>query len=291
MKRWARVVTWVVALMFALLLALVLLVRVRYGGGGTGFPDRTGAPVIPFSAVETVANLDHPPGNIAVSADGRVFLTLHPEGSPSVRVAELRDGVAVPFPSAAWQGPGLQDPFFDTVLSLRIDRQGRLWTLDYARHGFGQPRLLALELATGRIVHRYDFARDLAPPGSHLNDFQVDPEGRHVFIADASIFGKRPALIVYDVEQRRARRLLERAPPVMPGPWIPVVQGRPMRVYGLFTVAPGVDSIALDRRGEWLSFAAVTADALWRVRAADLLDERLSPADLWRAWSASRPRR
>jgi sugar lactone lactonase YvrE len=270
------------AAVLALLLLLAVLVRVRYGGGRTGFPDRTGAPVIPFAAVEKVADLDHPPGNVAVAADGRVFVTLHPEGSPRMRVAELRGGAAVPFPSDAWQGPGRQDVFFDTVLSLRIDRQGRLWTLDYARHAFGQPRLLAFDLATGRLVHHFEFARDLAPLGSHLNDFQVDPAGRQVFIADASIFGRRPALVVYDVERRRARRLLERAPPVMPEPWIPVVQGRPMRVFGVFTVAPGVDSIALDRNGQWLYFAAVSAGALWRVRAADLTDERL-PADGLRA--------
>lgn len=110
----------------------------------------------------------------------------------------------------------------------------------------------------------------------------MDQPGRRIFIADASIFGKRPALLVYDVEQRRARRVLDRSPSAMPDPWIPVVQGRAMRVFGLFSVQPGVDSIALDRNGEWLSFAAVTADALWRARAADLADERLSAAELER---------
>jgi sugar lactone lactonase YvrE len=281
-RRWARRLASAGLAALAVLLALAIAVRVRYGGGRTGFPDLTAEPVIPFSAVDTVAALDHPPGNVAVSESGRVFVTLHPEGSPAVRVAELRDGAAVPFPSADWQGPGRQEVFFDTVLSLRIDRQGRLWTLDYARHGFGQPRLLAFDLATGALVHRFDFSRALAPLGSHLNDFQVDPEGRRIFIADASIFGKRPGLLVYDVEQRRARRLLEGSPSVRPDAWIPVVQGRAMRVFGLFTVQPGVDSIALDRRGEWLSFGAVTADALWRARAADLSDERLAATELER---------
>jgi hypothetical protein len=71
----------------------------------------------------------------------------------------------------------------------RIDRQGRLWTLDNANHGLGQPRLLAFDLASGELVQRHDFPRQLAPRGSHLNDLQVTPDGRHVLIADASIFG------------------------------------------------------------------------------------------------------
>ena len=49
----------------------------------------------------------------------------HPDGDPPEAVMTLRDGKPVPFPS-----PGFAD--FDTVLSMRIDRQGRLWTLDHA---------------------------------------------------------------------------------------------------------------------------------------------------------------
>ena len=279
MSRWRRRLLAAAAVPVALLVLVALAVRLRYGGGRAGFPDRTSEPLLPASALEVVAALDHPPGNVAVSAGGRVFLTLHPEGSPHVRVAELREGRAVAWPSDAMQGPG-DGTGFDTVLSLRIDRQGRLWTLDYARHALGQPRLLAFDIESGRVVHRFDFTRDLAPLGAHLNDFQVDAAGRFVYIADASIFGRRPALLVYDVERRRARRLLEGHPSVQAEEWIPVVQGRTMRVFGLFSVRPGVDSIALDRAGEWLSFAAVNADAMWRVRAADLRDEALAPAAL-----------
>jgi sugar lactone lactonase YvrE len=257
-----------------LLLILVVLVRVRYGGGRPGFPDRTSTPLLPADALEVVAALDHPPGNIAVSAGGRVFVTLHPEGGPRVRVAELREGRAVAWPSESFQRPS-GGPSFDTVLSVRIDRQGRLWTLDYARHALGQPRLLGFDLESGRVVRQIDFPRALAPLGSHLNDFQVDAQGRFAYIADASIFGRRPALLACDLESGRCRRLLDGHAAVLAEEWIPVVQGRTMRVFGLFSVRPGVDSIALERAGEWLYFAAVNADALWRVRAADLRDEAL----------------
>ena len=266
----------VLACLAALLLALAISLRFRYGGGEVGFPDLTTKPLFSSKVLETVADLEVPPGNIAVSAGGRIFFSFHPEAWPEIRVAELVDGEPVPYPSLAFQTPGGSEPAaFVSILSMRIDRQDRLWTLDNANHGTGQPRLLAFDLATDEIVHRFDFPRECAGLGSHLNDFQVDPTGRRIYIADASIFAQRPALVVYDVESRSCRRRLEGHPSVEPEPYIPVVQGRAMRVFGLFAVRPGVDSIALDRAGKWLYFAPVTDRHIYLVRAADLDDPSL----------------
>lgn len=280
----ARFLRWLSFTLLACLLAVALLlavVRLRYGGAPTGFPDRSGPPLLPGSVLETVAELPTPPGNIAVSAAGRVFISLHPEARPADKVVELVEGRAVPWPSAALQqDAGDGGPFFDTVLSVRIDRQGRLWTLDNAEHGLRQPRLLAFDVDSGRLVHRWDVPRDIAPLGSHLNDFQVAPDGGTVYIAEASLFGLTPALVVYDVASGRGRRVLEKHPSVVAERFVPVVQGRPMVVFGVFDVRPGVDSIALDEAGEWLYFAPVTSRGLYRARAADLRDPSLSPAAL-----------
>jgi sugar lactone lactonase YvrE len=278
----------------AVLAVLLLSLRLRYGDGEVGFPDLTTEPLFSTGVLETVAELELPPGNIAVSTGGRVFFSFHPEAWPVIRVAEVVDGQAVPYPSPVFQTPGGTEPAaFVSVLSLRIDRQNRLWTLDNANHGTGQPRLLAFDLATDEIAHRYDFPRECAGLGSHLNDFQVDPTGRRVYIADASIFAQRPALVVYDVDSRTCRRLLAGHLSVEPEPYIPVVQGRKMRVFGLFAVRPGVDSIALDRAGEWLYFAPVTDRHIYRVRAADLdntsLDEEqlAGRVEIWAAKTMS----
>jgi sugar lactone lactonase YvrE len=259
-----------------LLAVLVGVVRGRYGGGDAGFPDRTSEPELPGGSLELVADLDLPPGNIAVSRTGRIFFTLHPEARPSVQVAELVDGQPSPYPGEAFQAGGSEPLRFQSVLSLRIDRLDRLWTLDNANHGVGQPRLLAFDLRTGELTHHYDFAGEIASLGSHLNDFQVDPLGLRIYIADASIFAKTPALIVYDIEKHRARRVLEGHPSVQAEDYVPVVQGRKMLVFGIFAIQPGVDSIALDRRGEWLYFGALTSRQLYRVRARDLNNPRLS---------------
>jgi sugar lactone lactonase YvrE len=279
--RWLRrgaLVLW------PLLLGLIL-VRLRYGGGSTDFPERIGTPLLRGDALEEVASLPTPPGNVAVSADGRVFLSVHPEGHPHVKMVELVGGEARPFPDEAWQAKrgngadGKSLPFFDAVLGVRIDRQGRLWTLDHANHGLGQPRLLAFNVDSRALVARYDFPRSLTPRGSYLNDFQVSPDGRYVFIADSSIFGLDPALLIVDTTSGRTRRVLGGHPSMRPEPYIPVVGGRKMRVFGIFNVNPGVDSIALDNRGN-LAFAAVTARRMYRARVADLVDEALPAAEL-----------
>ncbi len=277
-KYTAPVVRWLVRLLLVLVLLLVgaaFGLRARYGGGEPFPEDRSGEPALAASALEVVADLEYPPGNVAVSEDGRIFFTFHPEAAPPVNVAEWVDGRAVPYP------PSLPPELaFQSVLSLRIDRQGRLWALDAGHHGLGQPRLLAFDLATGSLVYRHDFPRAIAPRGSHLNDFQVAPDGRRIYIADASIFGKAPALVVHDTERGSSRRLLEEHESVVAEPYVPVVQGREMQVFGLFAIRPGVDSIALDRQGEWLYFAPVTNQHLYRVRTRDLDDTRLRPANV-----------
>src|SRR5262249_62270194 len=161
------------------------------GGGRSAV--RPTAPALPGSARELVAALDHPPGNIAVPRPGRVFFTFHPGGEPPMAVAELIGGKPSPYPDAAFQER------YQSVLSLRIDGQGRRWALDYAHYGWGQPRLLAFDLESNAVVHEYDFPSEVAGLFSMLNDFQVDPAGEKIYIAESNPIRQKPALVVYDI--------------------------------------------------------------------------------------------
>jgi sugar lactone lactonase YvrE len=262
-----------------LLLVLAVVVKVRYGGGAA-FPDRTTTPRLQAAALDVVAQLPTPPGNIAVAANGRVFASLHPEARPNIKVVEIVKAGLRPYPNEAFQNGHGEPRYFRSVLSVRIDRQDRLWTLDNANHGMEPARLLAFDIADGKVVHEFEFPRDIAGRGSHLNDFQVAPDGQTIYIADASIFGKTPALVIYDVATKSARRVLQGHPAVTPDNFTPVVQGRKMELFGLFSIRPGVDSIALDRKGEWLYFAPVTSLNLFRVKTADLRNATLPESDL-----------
>ncbi len=257
-------------------LALAAVLRMMFGGGRR-LDDRSGVPTIPDTAIELVAELDYPPGNIAVSREGRVFLTLHPDGAPPVKVVELVDGRPVPYPSEAFQrDDDPSRPSFHTVLSIRIDQQNRLWTLDHADFGQGQPRMLAFDLATNELVHQHDFPSDVAGFLSMVNDFQVSPAGDKIYIAEASPIAHTPALLTYDVQTGESRRLLDSHSSVLPEDYLLRVGGRDIDILGIYTLRIGVDSIALDRRGEWLYYGPVNGDRMYRIAARDLDDPSLS---------------
>lgn len=269
MRVLARIVAVVAVL--GVLLAAGLWVTL---GGGRRLEDRTGPPAIGPEAVEIVADLQYPPGNVAVSAAGRVFFTYHPDGAPPVRLAEFKRTGPVPYPDAGYQERWI------TPLAVRIDSQNRLWVLDHARYATRQPRLVAFDLVSDQVVHDFEFPADVAPLLSMLNDFQIDPAGERIYIAEASPIRTTPAIIVYDITHRSARRLLERDPSVMPQDYVLTTPERAITILGLVTIRIGIDSIALDRRGEWLYYGPVNGDRLYRIATRDLNDPTLSPSAL-----------
>lgn len=269
MRGLLRLLRWVIGL--AIVVAAATYATL---GGGMRMPDASTQPVLGNTALEKVVDLSYPPGNIAVSQTGRVFFTYHPDGQPPAQVLELKDSQARPYPNVGY-------PLYQSVLALRIDGQGRLWALDHADLGWGRPRILAFDLATDKLVHRYDFPRSTAGRFSMLNDFQVSPDGKFIYIAEASPVIQRPALIVYDVERKTSRRLLQGHRSVKPLDYMIQAPGRDMTLlWGLYTLRIGVDSIALDRKGEWLYYGPVNGDRLFRVRTSALRDEKLTPGAL-----------
>jgi sugar lactone lactonase YvrE len=211
-----------------------------------------------------------------------VFFTLHPDGGPPQQVVELKNGDIVPYPNVAFQKANDGALAFQTILSMRIDRQDRLWVLDYANYGIGQPRVLAFDLATDNLIHQYDFPRSVAGYGSMLNDFQVGPEGQKIYIADASPILHTPAIIVYDTVKKTSRRLLHKDWSVTAKNYLIQAPGRDMVLFGIYTMRIGIDSIGLDARGEWLYYGPVSGDRMYRIRTADLNNAALAPDALAR---------
>lgn len=263
-----------------ILLAIVVLVAVtlwlRYGGGDP-YPDLSTAPLIDDSGIREVLNYPEPIGNVAISREGRIFFTVHPESrSKGNKLLEWVAGAAVPYPSGT-----VQPHLFDSVLGLVVDARDWLWTIDHGSHGFGTARLLAFELSSGNIIHDFEFRPETAPVGSFLQDLRVTANGETVFIADASIWRKKPAIIVYDVATRSARRVLESHPSVRAENYLVRTGLRDMSfLKGLFNLKVGVDGIALDANDEWLYYAAVNHSGLFRLRVRELRDETLPASEL-----------
>lgn len=259
-----------------ILLVLVVILRVRYGGGEP-YRDLSTSPLIEETALEEVLAYPEPIGNLAVSQQGRIFFSVHPESRPQGnKLLERVGGAAIPYPN----GPS-QQRLFNTVLGLVIDRRNILWTIDHGNHGFGKARLLAFDLASGEVAHDHRFRGDIAPAGSFLQDLQVSPDGQIIIIADASFWRKMPALIVYDIQQHTARRVLESHDSVSPENYLIRNQLKDMTfIGGLVSLKGGVDGIAFDSEGEWLYFAAINQSGLYRIRLEDLTNTGLLPEQL-----------
>jgi sugar lactone lactonase YvrE len=253
---------------------LVAVLHLRYGGGEP-YPDLSSTPMFDEDTLEVVVTSPEPIGNHAVSADGRVFYTIHPESRPTgAKLLEWVDGAPKAFPSDDAQ------TFFETPLGVAIDRQNRLWTIDHGNHGTGKARLLAFDLSTGEVVHDHVFDSSVAQLGSFLQDLQVDSTGEHVFIADVSFWRKNAGLVVYDVESGKARRVLDSDPSVSAQDWLIRNPTKDMVFFGVVVLKPGVDGIAIDRSDEWLYYGAMAHDTMYRIKVADLLDDSLSPGAL-----------
>ncbi len=266
--------------LFVILLVLVIIgaltLNVRYGSGDP-YPDLSATPRLDDAALEVVLSYSEPVGNVAVGPDGRVFFTVHPEARPEGnKLLEWVDDAAEPYPNGT-----VQPHLFDTVLGLVIDRHNRLWTIDHGNHGFRTARLLAFDLASGDVVHDHEFRAAVAPAGSMLQDLQVSADGRTVFIADASIWRKSPALVVYDVETRTARRVLESHPSVSAEDYLIRTPTRDMSYLGgLVSLKAGVDGIAIDADNTWLYYGAINQSGLYRIAVRDLLDPGLPAGQL-----------
>jgi sugar lactone lactonase YvrE len=286
----------------AVLLSALVGVLAACSSNGEASSDES-AVTSSISNVEIVATLEDAPGNIAVSKEGRVFINFHPLGGmdirvaelaegklnvrpiggPKIKVAELVDGKPVPFPNDEFQfASGEGHPYFDSPFSVRIDRQGRLWAMDVGFFGLRPPRLFAFDIHTKELLYDLPMPSEIAGTGSNVQDFQLDRDGRFVYFADESSFAHKPALIVLDLSRStttmgRWRRLLENKPSTLAEPGF---QGRTVKIFGLVSMHPALDSIALGRDGEWLYYGAVATKTLYRLRTTDINDESLSDDQL-----------
>ena len=263
-------------LLFFVIIALVvsIVLWVRHGGGEP-YPDLSTAPVLRAAELQEVLAYPEPIGSVAVSRNGRVFFTVHPEARPEGnRLLEYVEGAAVPYPDLA-----SQLDLFDTVLGTVIDSYDRLWTIDHGNHGLREARLLAFDLRDGSIVVDYSFDASVAQTGSFLQDLQVSRDGRSVVIADTSFWRKNPAIILFDTQARTARRVLEGHHSVSAEPFVINSGGRQMSFAGgMLSFRGGIDGLALGE--EWLYFGALSGSGLYRVRLTDLLNEALPDAQL-----------
>ncbi len=257
---------------FTLVTATGLWIR---HGGGASYPDLTDTPQLSATELEEVLGYSEPIGNVAVSGDGRVFFTVHPESRPhGNKLMEFVDGASVPFPSLQ-----RQTELFNTPLGVVIDQFDRLWVLDHGNHGLQSVRIIAIDLTSGTVIRDQVLADSVAPVGSLLQDLQVSANGKTIIMADASFWRKSPALVVYDVETGDARRVLENHESVAAENYKIRTLGQDLEFLGgIVALRGGVDGIALGP--QWLYYGALNGSGLYRVRLKDLRDTEIPDSQL-----------
>lgn len=165
--------------------------------------------------------------------------------------------------------------------SVTVDPQGFLWIVDAAApsNAFnlpGGPKLLKVDLGTNAVVKVIRFDQTAAPQGSYPNDVRVSPDGRTVYLTDS---GRRGTLLVVDVASGRTRRVLDGHPSTqLERDVIVKIDGRELRRPDNRKVEFSADGIALDARGEFLYWQALTGHTLYRIRTATLRDAALPAA-------------
>jgi sugar lactone lactonase YvrE len=262
-----RFIKYLLGAIVVLVLGVVATVWLAFGRGQP-YPDLSGTPRLPEGTIEVAVTSDRPIGNATVSADGRIFYTIHPESGPAAPfLYEWVNGQPVPYPATG------QEEMFETPLGVSIDSKNRLWVIDPGEHGTGQSSLTAFDLATNTVVQRHEFASDVAPMGSFLQAMAISPDGRFIYVADAGFWAKRPGIVVYDSETDTAWRRLSRHASVYPQNYLVRNQIKDMSFFGgILQMKTGIDGIAASRDGDWVTYAAMNHDTLFRAPAAILQD-------------------
>ena len=226
------------------------------------------------TTLEVVAELDQGPGNITVTPDGLILVSLHQFYNHDIRVARLGDNAQLtPFAAAANA---------NSVLGLQADANGVVWLLDNAMRNGTARRLIGWHASENRPDAHIDLS-SVTTDSAFLNDLAVDPERNTVYIADPAS-NADAAIIVVDTASGVARRVLEGHESVMAEDMDLVIDGMPVRIRADdgTEIRPrvGINPIAIDKLGEWLYYGPMHGHSMYRVRTADLRNTELTDEEL-----------
>lgn len=239
---------------------------------------------------------DAMPTGVTVTETGRIFVNFPQWGDDvAFTVGEIRDGKVVAYPDASFNEADPKDPAkgLISVQSVVADGQGRVWLLDTAAPNFAAPKaggakLVAVDLATDKVVKTLVFPANVILPSTYVNDMRFDfrtgKEGT-VYVTDSSVSGPG-AIIVMDIASGKATRRLSGAKSTSVDPtFVPVVEGQAALVSKgpdgkPKTLGVASDGIALSPDGKTLYFSPLSSRHLFAVPTALLRDAKVSEAQL-----------
>ena len=240
---------------------------------------------------ELYASLDQAVGNIAYTKTGQLVFSHHPFFKPEIRVATYNEKTkkVIPFPNKEWNIPKINsDLYLDDVLGIRNDKDGIVWMLDMGTRSNITPKLVGWNTKTNQLERIYYIPAPTTLNTSQPNDFVIDSK-HHVFvIADEDIArggdGSQAALVIVDMKTGKTRRVLQGRESTRADINMPIViDDSVLGVTANGIKSPifvGADGITLDNNNEWLYYAPLCGNKLYRLKMTDLLNEKLTDDEL-----------
>jgi len=239
----------------------------------------------PLSNFNILANLETGPGNLTVTEDGRIIMSMHQFYAPKFTVVEVKKDKSIkPFPNIELTGHTSQATLkLDSVLGIRSDKNAIVWMLDNGMRSGSTPKVVGWNTKNNRLQQFISLPAPITSSDSFVNDFAVDTTRNHIFISDPA-GGANAALIVINLKTGVLRRVLEGHQSVIPENIDLIIDNKPVQIKDkagkLFRPHIGVNGITEDLNNEWVYFGPMHGLSLYRVKADDLANQKLDARTL-----------
>lgn len=222
-------------------------------------------------------------GNIAITANGRIFCSIHKfYGSPTRAIEVFPGDRWQIYPNEDWgnepDAVGLSEAGLNNTLGIQSNGSNILWFLDNPGEDFPTGRLVGWDTEQEALHRVIYLPQPVIPKNPFLNDLAVDSQHNAIYISDTAS-GADAAFIVVDLETGWARRVLQGHESVVSedidmtiDDRVITLQGEPARI--------ALNPITIDPANEWVYYGAMNGTSLYRIRTRDLLDSSLSDREL-----------
>lgn len=215
---------------------------------------------------------------IAISKNDRVFVNFPRWTTDTpVSVAEIINGVIVPYPSKDWNnwdGGSITKNKFICVQSVFIDDLNRLWVLDpgyeLASDKTKAAHIYIFNLDDNSLTREYFIPADKISENSYLNDLRIDNQLGVAYISDSNIGG----IIILDLQTGNVRRVLSSHHSTLSEVKQIVIEGY-VRNHPVQS-----DGITLDPDKRYLYYCALMGENVYRVPTKTLLNSKLTELQL-----------
>lgn len=210
-----------------------------------------------------------PPANIAVSQDGRIFMSTHLAYSPPHKVVELLpDGTYTPYPKADFFPP------LNGILGAIVDKEGIFWFIDTIWGKDAMGRVIGWDINKNELYKIFYIARPIVNDAYILNDMAVDRDNEAIYITETAD-ATTSALLVLDLKTGLVRRVLNGSFATIPEDKPIIIDGKTLTMQGK-EARVGVNPITIDVNNEWVYFSPMSGETLYRVRTKDLNNQSLT---------------